>query len=143
MSFLLDNKEYERWMKEARRTLDSARRDKNEGDYNWACFKAQQSAEYAIKAFLWGIGEPKYGHSLIRLISYLESIPDDIREACARLDKFYTAPRYADVWSEGSPSDYYTKSEAEEAISLAEKIVCFIERKWKYLKEGRRKEVDE
>ena len=137
MSPLLDDKEYERWMKEAKRTLNSARRDMDEGDHNWACFKAQQAAEYAIKAFLWGIGEPKYGHSLMRLISYLREVPDHIREACARLDKFYTAPRYADVWSEGSPSDYYTRSEAEEAISLAQKIIDFIEKRWRYLREER------
>ncbi len=36
-----DVEEYERWVKQAENTLRSAARDKEEGDYNWCCFKAQ------------------------------------------------------------------------------------------------------
>jgi len=63
----LDEGEFERWMRSAEATLSSARRDAEGGDYGWACFKAHQAAEKALKALLWGSGNPTYGHSLKRL----------------------------------------------------------------------------
>jgi HEPN domain-containing protein len=60
----LDVDEYERWMKSAIKTLESARRDIKQGDYNWACFKAYQAGEKALKALLWGAGLPRTGHAL-------------------------------------------------------------------------------
>ena len=130
---MLDEPEYERWMRSARYTLDSARHDMEAGFYSWACFKAQQAAEYALKALLWGVGRPRYGHSLLRLVGEVGGAPEDVVEACARLDKFYTAPRYADAWSEGSPQDYYTRREAEEAIYYAERVIRFVEERWRSL----------
>jgi hypothetical protein len=41
----LDREEFGRPFSQARHTLDSARRDAEEGDYDWAAFKAQQAAE--------------------------------------------------------------------------------------------------
>ena len=133
---MLDEDEFRRWIKSAKHTLRSARRDLSAGDFNWSCFKAQQAAEYAIKAFLWGVGKPEFGHALTRLVQGVGDVPDDIYEACARLDKYYTAPRYADMWSEGSPHEYYTRKEAEEAIYYAELIINFIEDRWKSLEKG-------
>ena len=52
----LDASEYERRMKSAIRTLKSAEHDVEHGDYNWACFKAHQAAEKALKSLLWGVG---------------------------------------------------------------------------------------
>ncbi len=101
---MLDSGEFERWMSSARHTLRSAEGDLEAGYYNWACFKAQQAAEFALKAYLWGVGRPAFGHSLTRLLAEVGDPPPEIREACARLDKFYTAPRYADMWSEGAPT---------------------------------------
>jgi hypothetical protein len=40
----LDKVEFERWLRSALRTLESAKRDLEFGDYNWACFKAHQVA---------------------------------------------------------------------------------------------------
>ncbi|MCS7131019.1 MAG: HEPN domain-containing protein, partial [Archaeoglobaceae archaeon] len=63
--------EFERWMKQAEQTLKSSERDKNAKDYSWACFKAHQAAEFAIKGLLYGLGIMTYGHSLKRLIDLL------------------------------------------------------------------------
>ncbi len=133
---MLDEEEFGRWMGSARHTLRSAMRDLEGGDYNWACFKSQQAAEYALKAYLWGVGQPAFGHSLLRLSELIGEVPDDVRDACARLDKFYTAPRYADMWSEGSPHEYYTRREAEEAIFYARRVMEFVEEKWRSLRGG-------
>ncbi len=51
----LDEDEYTRWMSNAKYTLKSAENDKAEEFYNWACFKAQQATEYAVKAYIRGM----------------------------------------------------------------------------------------
>lgn len=136
----LDESEYRRWMLSARRTLESARRDAEAGDYNWACFKAHQAAEKALKALLWGLGEPTIGRSLVELAERLAqlglSVSGRVRELAARLSKFYTPTRYPDVWESGTPEDYYTESEAEEAIRWAEEVVDWVEGVWRSLSGG-------
>ena len=51
----LDVSEFDRWLRSALRTLESAKRDLEFGDYNWTCFKAHQTVEKALKAILWGV----------------------------------------------------------------------------------------
>jgi HEPN domain-containing protein len=38
------------WLRQAQRDLEHARRSQEAGDYEWACFAAQQAAEKALKA---------------------------------------------------------------------------------------------
>ncbi|MEM4619254.1 MAG: HEPN domain-containing protein [Desulfurococcaceae archaeon] len=128
-------------MKCIRLTLESAKKDHVNRDYNWSCFKAHQAAEKALKAILWGLGSPRIGHSLVELGNVLKSIgieiSIDIYEALVRLSKFYIPTRYPDVWSEGVPEDYYTESESREAIEFAEKVIDWVISVWrKLLKSG-------
>lgn len=144
---MLDEPEFSRWIESAKRTLDSARRDLAHGDYNWACFKAHQAAWKALKALLWGIGRPRVGHSLPRLLQHLEEsgivAPRDIREACMRLNKLYTPTRYPDVWSEGIPEEYYSEGEARDAIEWALMVIEWVEMVWRELLErGEKKGVE-
>ncbi len=134
---IVDENEFNRWMRSAVLTLESAKRDKANGDYNWSCFKAHQAAEKALKALLWGLGNPKTGHSLIELGNALKNmdieIPLNVYEALARLSKFYIPTRYPDAWSEGVPEEYYTDNEAEEAIRLAESVIEWVRDVWRRL----------
>ncbi len=135
---MLDSSEYSRWIESARRTLLSAHGDLERGDYNWTCFKAHQAAEKALKALLWGIGAPTSGHSLPKLLEKVREvlsieISPDVYEACVRLNKFYIATRYPDAWSEGIPEEYYSRSEAEEAIQYAARILEWVENVWRRL----------
>lgn len=137
MSYL-DDVEFERWMRSALKTLESAGRDLEFGDYNWACFKAHQAVEKALKAVLWGVGKPRIGRSLVHLLNYLaENVgvrpPEDIVNACTALSKFYTPTRYPDVWSEGTPEEYYSRNEAEEAIKLAVRVIDWVKDLWQGL----------
>ncbi|WP_291998835.1 HEPN domain-containing protein [Caldivirga sp.] len=135
----MDLKEYGRWITMAQRTLESARRDAEFGDFNWACFKAHQAAEFAIKAILYGIGKPTRGHSLTHLIaelSELVNIPENIIDLCKFLDKFYVPTRYVDAWSDGIPYEYFTRSDAETAINAANNIIVFTEDLWRRLLSG-------
>jgi len=113
---VLDKEEFKRWIISAQRTLESAKRDYMAKDYSWACFKAQQAVEKALKALLWGIGKPQIGHALKKLVESIEEageagieIPQDILYNCIELSKYYISTRYPDVWSEGSPEDYFTE----------------------------------
>jgi len=135
---MLDEGEYSRWIGSAHKTLESAQRDYEDGDYNWACFKAHQVAEKALKAILWGIGKPRTGHSLVYLLSYIAQefgvdVPDVVREACMALSKFYTITRYPDAWSEGMPEEYFSAKEAEEALRDAKIILDWVEGLWRKL----------
>jgi len=46
----------------------------------------------------------------------------------------YIPTRYPDAWSEGIPEDQYSKSEAEEAIAMAEKVVNWVRETWESLR---------
>jgi len=69
---MFDNEEYDRWLKEAENTLRSAQIDKENGFFNWCCFKCQQAAEFAVKGLLYGFGLTPFGHSITKLIKNLE-----------------------------------------------------------------------
>jgi len=129
---MIKRSEYERWMKQAERTLASARRDLEEGYYEWASFKAQQAAELAVKALLRGLGYAPIGHSITRLLRELESEGFSILRGVFRmameLDRNYIAPRYPDAYSEGAPFEYYSEDVAEELISYAEELIEFVRR---------------
>ena len=137
---MLDEKEYLRWLSSAKNALSSAIGDADRRDFNWACFKSQQAAEFAVKALLRGLGLPSYGHSLSRLLTEAEenlgSIKPEIIEAAKTLDKHYIPTRYPNAWVEGSPEEYYTKMDAEATIRYAKQIISWVEKKWKSLKKG-------
>ena len=125
----------------AERTLASAVRDMEAGDYNWACFKAHQAGEYAVKALLYGIGRPARGHSITRLLrelSHLVTISDEVVEDAALLDKFYVPTRYVDAWVEGAPYEYYTRRDAEAAVAAARRLLEFARGLWMRLGGGGR-----
>ena len=125
----------------ARKTLESARGDLERGDYNWACFKAQQSAEFSLKALHHGLGLLGHGYSLSRLLRELRDkgleSGEELIEHAKALDKLYVPTRYPNAWAEGSPHEYYTRSDAEEAIRAAEEVLRWVEGVWRSLrKEG-------
>jgi HEPN domain-containing protein len=135
---LLDEAEYGRWLETALKTLDSARGDSERGDYNWACFKAQQAAELAIKGLFYSIGRPVLGHSVAKLLEKARyelgaGLPKALLDCGKLLDKLYIPTRYPDVWSEGSPHYYYTERDAEEAIECARRIIGWVEEVWREL----------
>ncbi len=124
---MIDATEFERWMKQAEHTLESARIDMKEGYCDWACFKAHQAAEYALKALLRGLGKTAFGHSIRQLLNEVSStgleVSPELERAAKLLDRHYLAPRYPNQWVEGAPLEYYDEEDAKEAISKAELIL--------------------
>ncbi|MCS7312632.1 MAG: HEPN domain-containing protein [Acidobacteria bacterium] len=127
---MLDEAEFRRWMRQAEHTLASAERDRAEGDYAWACFKAEQAAQYALKAFLIGIGQAAHGHSLRRLIRQVKDlglrVPSAVMDAAEGLERHYIPSRYPDAYPEGSPFEFYHDKQAREAIRWADRILDFV-----------------
>lgn len=127
-NIMFDRDEFERWMAQASDTLKSARQDYSIKSYNWCSFKAQQAAEYAVKALLKGLGISAYGHSIVKLFKDLETYGLDTQNltSCARtLDRHYVPARYPDAFTEGSPFEFYDDKTALEALGCAEKICDF------------------
>ena len=117
------------WWNQCERDLAHARHATADADYEWAAFAAQQAAEKAVKALILNRGGEPWGHSVTML---LESLPEKadlaVVEAAFRLDKHYLPTRYPNAFAAGHPGKYYTKGEAESAISDAEIVVEFCRR---------------
>ncbi len=127
-----DYEEFDRWMAQSRQTLESARVDAEHEFYNWACFKAQQAAEYALKAVLYGLGSPAVGHSILMLADLLKnadiSLPEDVLTDARTLDRHYIPPRYPDAYPSGSPFQFYDKPTAAGALEASKRIASLAEK---------------
>lgn len=119
----------EDWLRQAEKDLQHARNAKASGDYEWACFAAQQSGEKALKALYHKIGREGYGHSVLSLLRGLRSeieINEKLLKVGADLDKYYIPTRYPDGLPSGAPMDYFHLDDAEKAIKYAEEILKFV-----------------
>ena len=139
LSRLLDEEEFKRWFNTALGTVRSAEGDLERGDYNWACFKAHQSAEFAVKALLRRLGLGAYGHSVSALLTAapLQLKALNVLQQAKTLDKYYVPTRYPNAWAEGSPADYYTREDAMQAIEYARSIIRWVEEAWRSLRQER------
>ena len=134
----VDREEYRRWLGQAEHTLASARRDLSDSDFDWACFKAQQAAEYALKALLRALGNAAVGHSLVKLGETLQAsagvaIPESLTQDARTLDRHYIPPRYPDAYPSGMPYEFYDSPTAAAAIDAAERILAFVRERAKAL----------
>ena len=118
------------WFRQAQHDLEHARQSLEGGDYEWACFAAQQAAEKALKALYQHAGAEAWGHSVFAL---LESLPEpfaadkELQESGKELDKHYIPARYPNSYPQGSPHEYYTRAEAERAAAQAGRVLRFCE----------------
>ncbi len=113
------------WLEEARSDLRHARASIEMGDYNWACFAAQQAAEKALKALgLHVLGEYLRGHDLVRIYRRLREVVDlELSESLlSRLSGYYTQARYPNAGIE-RPSEEITREQALEAVSTAGGVI--------------------
>lgn len=118
------------WLAQAKRDLNHAVHACEDEDFEWSCFSAQQGAEKAVKAvFLYLHGE-SWGHSVFALLKDLSDkieVSERLIEAAKNLDKHYIPTRYPNGFDSGTPGDYYTQKDAQEAIENAREIIEFCE----------------
>lgn len=98
--------------------------------YYMACFAAQQSAEKAIKAYLYGRGEEfVFGHSIAKLckraaeydVAFL-----DLRKDVKNLDQFYVETRYPNGLPDEIPATFFDLADAERGRNMCGKVLDLI-----------------
>jgi HEPN domain-containing protein len=130
----LDVSEFDRWRKSAATALAGANHLSDGGFWSWACFGAEQAAQFALKGLLHGLGVDVHGHDLRRLAATLEeagvegigTVEDELRN----LSRLYIPTRYPDAHISGEPETYYGERDATGAIEDAEAILRFVDEKW-------------
>jgi HEPN domain-containing protein len=115
-------------LNQAEGDLSHSKNARTAGDYDWACFAAQQAAEKAVKGLILSKGGEGWGHSVMRLLKDLSAIME-ISERLIRsgmkLDKHYIPTRYPNGFDIGAPKEYYTDEDAQKAIRDAQQIYDF------------------
>lgn len=119
------------WLRQAEADLRHAHQALKDGSYEWSCFAAQQAAEKALKALFLRLGMEAWGHTLTALIGNLPetiSVDADLVAGAKTLDKHYIPTRYPNSFDSGAPTDFYTREEAETAVTKAGAILEFCRR---------------
>ena len=123
-----------RWLKQAKRDLEDAIYLQQGERHNSACFMAQQSAEKAVKAFLYWSGEEiVLGHSASEIAARCIARDESLRTSLNRislLDKYYIPTRYPNGLLDGGvPYLAYDRDDSQKAISITQEIISVIEAK--------------
>jgi len=136
------SEEAKRWLIQAVDEFNDACELKNRKRFYLALFHFQQSAEKALKAYLYQITsseESFFTHSIYELIEALEEQDADFGniEAAAKLDEYYIPTRYPNGLPGGIPSRFFRdEKEAEEAKVLAKMVIDLVKQKTNFVEPG-------
>lgn len=125
--------ESQRWLTQAEEEYKDAERLFDQKRFYLALFLAQQSAEKALKAFIYvQEEEPVFTHSVAELLNIAIDLDSDfssLRNA-KRLDDYYIPTRYPNGLPGEVPALYYTDAgEVEKALRWSETIISLVKRK--------------
>jgi HEPN domain-containing protein len=117
-----------RWLEQAEDDLEAAELLTDRGKHAQASFYAQQSGEKAVKGVWRVLDRESIGHSITRLIRALPEGPERDKllphlDAAKLLDRHYIPTRYPDALPDLTPSEAYSRSDAEAAIAAASSII--------------------
>ncbi len=122
-----------RWLEQAKSDLAVAKWNAQGGFHSAACFWAQQTAERALKAFLYFRGKRRVtGHSVAALIKECKTLDPDfdtLGKPVTRLDRYYIPTRYPNGVPDGVPAELYDADESGETIQSAETVLSLVARK--------------
>ncbi|MDO8615727.1 MAG: HEPN domain-containing protein [Dehalococcoidia bacterium] len=125
-----DPDEAGRWFAQAEDDLRWAEHLAGAGGHNIACFLSQQSAEKALKALLFSLGEELVtGHSVQTLCKRAAELVPEMRDKCIRwsfLDSLYLPTRYPDALPGGIPARAFDDDAANRAIERCREVVEFV-----------------
>jgi len=116
------------WIRQAERDLAVAEDLLGAEDFEWSCFVAQQAAGKGIKAVLQRLNASAWGHSifeLMRIISNKVEVNEELLNCARSLDRYYVPTRYPNGFESGSPYEYFTRRDAEDAIVCSRRIIEF------------------
>lgn len=102
------------------------------GRYNACVLYCQQAAEKAIKSLLLQLHQAPWGHSTWNLYVDASQVTGDhdpeVEQATKGLDLHYAPTRYPDALPSSSPSQFYDKAKATEAMGWTIKVLEYVER---------------
>lgn len=126
--------EAKRWLAQAEHVVGVAKTLLPEACYAESCFHAEQAAQLALKAFLYGRGE-RFIHlhsvkELIERCATYDSAFQPLADAGKVLDQYYIPTRYPDALGfPGIPCETYTERQAQEAVELVTRIFEVVRQK--------------
>jgi|SRR3990167_7179649 len=122
--------EYKLWLKKALDDLSWTKHNIETKEYAGACFSAQQAVEKALKAYLLYKGESlRRTHDVVILLDGCIEFDKSfikLEKLVEKLFPYYSTTRYPF----GDELFSFEKTRAEEASSVASKVVKFVERKF-------------
>jgi HEPN domain-containing protein len=128
--------EASRWWRQAQSDFNFLPTVRQAGKYDTCCFLAQQTAEKALKAYLFQQGEELiFTHSIFRLCAMAAQYhPDfaDLQQQIKLLDFHYVEARYPNALEDAIPAEFYNDQDAAQAIAMTEAAITMVE---KYLQQ--------
>ena len=115
-------------MEQAEHLFEQAKWLLDGGFHSGVCFHCQQASEMAVKAIYQSLRKVAWGHMVTKLLKDLPSsidVPQAVFISAARLDQFYIPTRYPNGFTSGAPKDYFTETDATEAISHCDVVLAF------------------
>jgi HEPN domain-containing protein len=108
------------WLKQAQGEHKWAQDAFNSGNWALVCFLCQQTSEKALKAIAFSMGVIQVrSHSTYEIAESL-GINGELADASRILDQYYMTTRYPDALPGGVPCEMFVRSQAQEALRLAE-----------------------
>ena len=125
-----------RWLKQAEHNFKVTKRHLKENDFSDTCFMAEQTAQVALKAFLYFRGERFVNiHSITELVRKSSEFAQDFASlltGASKLDQYYIPTRYPDALAGNIiPAEAYKEEQAKEALGIAQKILDLAKGKMK------------
>ncbi len=121
-----------RWWRQALADFSFLPVARQAAKYDTCCFLAQQTAEKALKAYLFQQGEELiFTHSIFKLCAMAAHYAADFTELQERvklLDFYYVEARYPNALEDVIPAEFYSGRDAEQAIGMAEAVIALVER---------------
>lgn len=122
-----------RWLTQAEEEFKDASVLMKAGRFYLSLFLCQQSAEKALKAFIYlKEEEPIFSHSVAVLLKLATALDADFAslKGAKRLDDYYIPTRYPNGLPGEIPSQYYDdQDEVEKALMWSEKIIKLVREK--------------
>ncbi len=120
------------WLDKAKDDILWAKDSLADEHYSGVCFLTQQIMEKSLKAYLYFVKEELIRtHNLLRLLDRCRKHDSDfekLRKNCGFTNDFYIDTRYPDI---EEITQLENEEMAREALTLAEEIKDFVERKIK------------
>lgn len=95
--------------------------------YDTCCFLSQQTAEKALKAYLYNEGEELLlTHSIFKLCDLAAQYNvkfSEIKHDVKSLDYYYVEARYPNAIDDVIPAEFYSHQDAEKAVKMASLVM--------------------